>query len=129
MTFRGYNPGIRIYPGTRVEAYARERGLMPPGFDWAAPYENAANEKLFKLRDNVPLLLQPQLGVRELRRLRLYFLLGYLLTPRYILTKAIRAVRVGEVGRLWRGFLRGLGFKVRREEDRVRDVPLGAAER
>ncbi len=31
---------------------------------------------------------------------------------------------VGEVGRLWRGLLRGLGFKVKREEDRVRDVPL-----
>jgi hypothetical protein len=39
----------------------------------------------------------------------------------------VRAVRVGEVGRLWRGLLRGLGFKVRREEDRVHDVPLGAA--
>ncbi|HUU57083.1 MAG TPA: radical SAM protein [bacterium] len=127
MTFRGYNPGVRIYPGTRVEGYAREHGLMPSGFDWAAPYENAENEKLFKLKDNVPLLLQPQLGVRELRRLRLRFLLGYMLTPRYILTKAVRAVRVGEVRRLWRGLLRGLGFKVRREEDRVRDVPLGAA--
>jgi len=126
MTFRGYNPGVRIYPGTRVEAYAREHGLMPPGFDWAAPYENAENEKLFKLKDNVPLLLQPQLGVRELRRLRLRFLLGYVLTPGYIFTKGVRAVRVGEVRRLWRGFLRGLGFKVRREEDRVRDVPLGA---
>ncbi|MEE9457032.1 MAG: radical SAM protein, partial [bacterium] len=46
MTFRGYNPGVRIYPGTRVEAYAREHGLMPAGFDWAAPYENEENEKL-----------------------------------------------------------------------------------
>ncbi|UCH78673.1 MAG: radical SAM protein, partial [Candidatus Coatesbacteria bacterium] len=126
ITFRGYNPGVRIYPGTRVEAYAHEHGLMPAGFDWAAPYETAENEKLFKLKDNVPLLLQPQLGLRELRRLRLRFLWGYLLTPRYILTKAVRAVRVGEVRRLWRGFLRGLGFKVRREEDRLRDVPLGA---
>ena len=127
MTFRGYNPGIRVYPGTGVEAYAREHGLMPAGFDWAAPYENVENEKLFKLKDNVPLLLQPQMGVRELRRLRLRFLLGYILTPRYILTKAVRAVRVGEVRRLWRGLLRGLGVKVRREEDRIRDVPLGAA--
>ena len=127
MTFRGYNPGVRIYPGTRVEGYAREHGLMPPAFDWAAPYENEENEKLFKLKDNIPLLLQPQLGVRELRRLRLRFLLGYILTPRYIMTKAVRAVRVGEVRRLWRGLLRGLGFKVRRDEDRVRDVPLGAA--
>lgn len=126
MTFRGYNPGVRIYPGTRVEAYAREHGLMPPGFDWAAPYENEENEKLFKLRDNVPLLLQPQMGVKELRRLRTRFLWGYLLTPGYVLTKAVRAVRVGEVARLWRGFLRGLGFKVRRE-DRVRSVRLGQA--
>ncbi|MGD8718884.1 MAG: radical SAM protein [Candidatus Zixiibacteriota bacterium] len=127
MTFRGYNPGVRIYPGTRVEAYARQHGLMPEGFDWAAPYENDDNEKLFKLRDNVPLLLQPQMGVDELRRLRKRFLWGYFLTPRYILTKAIRAVRVGEVGRLWRGFLRGLGFRVKHKEDRVHDVRLGAA--
>ncbi len=126
MTFRGYNPGVRVYPGTPVAAYAREHGLMPAGFDWAAPYENKENEQLFKLKDNVPLLLQPQLGVRELRRLRLRFLSGYVLTPRYVLTKAVRAFRVGEVRRLWRGLLRGLGFKVKREEDRVRDVPLGA---
>ena len=124
MTFRGYNPGVRIYPGTRVEAYAREHDMMPPGFDWAAPYENEENEKLFKLKDNVPLLLQPGLGVRELRRLRKRFLWGYLLTPGYVLTKVVRAVRVGEVARLWRGFLRGLGFKVR-QEDRVRSVRLG----
>jgi len=127
MTFRGYNPGVRVYPGTAVEAFARARGLLPAGFDWAAPYENRENLKLFKLADNVPLLLQPQLGVRELRRLRLGFLLGYVFSPRYVWTKAVRAFRVGEVGRLWRGFLRGLGFKLRAEEDRVRDVPLGAA--
>jgi anaerobic magnesium-protoporphyrin IX monomethyl ester cyclase len=126
MTFRGYNPGVRVYPGTAVEAYARDNGLLPDGFDWAAPYENVENEKLFKLKDNVPLLLQPQLGVRELRRLRLGFFWGWLLAPRYVWTKVWRAVRVGEVGRLWRSFLRGLGFSVRREEDRVRDVLLGA---
>lgn len=124
MTFRGYNPGIRIYPGTRVEAFARERGLMPPGFDWAAPYVNYDNERLFKLRDNVPLLLQPQLGVKELRRLRAEFFLGWLLSPGYIWTKLARGVKMGETGRLVRSFLRGLGFKVR-EEDRVRGVRLG----
>ena len=126
MTFRGYNPGVRIYPGTAVETYARENGLLPPGFNWAAPYENVANEKLFKLKDNVPLLLQPQLGVKELRRLRLEFLLGYVAAPGYIWTKLVRAFRVGEVARLARGFLRGLGFRLRADEDRVRGVKLGS---
>jgi len=124
MTFIGYNPGVRIYPGTAVEAYARAHNLLPPGFDWAAPYENLENPKLFKLKDNVPLLLQPQLGVAALRRLRLGFILGWLLSPGYVWTKARRAVRAGEVGRLWRSFLRGLGFKVG-EEDRLRGVRLG----
>ena len=125
MTFIGYNPGVRIYPGTRVERYAREQGLMPAGFDWAAPYENAANERLFKLKDNVPLLLQPQLGVEELRRLRLEFFWGWLLAPRYIYTKVRRALRMREAGRLWRGFLRGLGVKGIPDEDRVKGVRLG----
>jgi magnesium-protoporphyrin IX monomethyl ester (oxidative) cyclase len=127
MTFRGYNPGVRVYPGTAVETYARENDLLPEGFDWVAPYENVENEKLFKLKDNVPLLLQPQLGVRELRRLRLGFFWGWLLSPRFVWTKLSRAVRLGEMRRLGRSFLRGLGFKLRREEDRIRDVPLGAS--
>ena len=125
ITFCGYNPGIRVYPGTAVEVYARDNDLLPDGFDWAAPYENAENEKLFKLKDNVPLLLQPQLGVRELRRLRLGFFWGWLLSPRFVWTKVRRAVRLGEMRRLWRSLLRGLGFKLKREEDRLRDVLLG----
>jgi hypothetical protein len=110
-----------------VETYARDNGLLPEGFDWTALYENAENEQLFKLRDNVPVLLQPQLGLKELRRLRFGFFWGWLLSPRFVWTKLLRAVRLGEMQRLWRSFLRGLGFKVRREEDRVRDVPLGAS--
>lgn len=124
MTFIGYNPGVRIYPGTAVEAYARAHNLLPPGFDWATPYENLENPKLFKLKDNVPILIQPQLGVKELARLRRGFLLGWLLAPDYVARKIIRALRTGDVGRLVRAFLRGLGFKVG-EEDRVRVIKVG----
>lgn len=126
MTFIGYNPGVRIYPGTAVEAYTRGHGLLPAGFDWAAPYENADNVKLFRLKDNVPLLLQPQMGVEELRRLRVSFFRGWLLSPGYLVTKAVKALRGGEIGRLGRSFLRGLGFRLRTEEDRIRGVKLGS---
>jgi radical SAM superfamily enzyme YgiQ (UPF0313 family) len=80
VTLVGYNPGIRIYPGTRVEEHAREHDLLPRGFRWSGPYENLDCLKLYLPVDNVPLLLQPQMGIRELRRLRQRYILSLILS-------------------------------------------------
>jgi radical SAM superfamily enzyme YgiQ (UPF0313 family) len=59
---------VRIYPGTKVEQFAKERNLLPDNFSWSAPYYNKKN-----LESNntpyVPLLVQPQLGYREFAEL------------------------------------------------------------
>ena len=87
MTLVGYGPAVRVYPGTRVEEYARENDLLPPGFRWFAPYENRDNLRLFRPVDNIPILLQPQMGIRELRRLRIKYILSRVFSPGFIFFK------------------------------------------
>jgi hypothetical protein len=89
----GYHAGVKVYPGTYVERFARERGFLPPGFRWSAPYVNDDMRKLFKPADNVPVLLQPALGIKELRRLRIGFILGRLASPRFVAEKVAAALR------------------------------------
>jgi radical SAM superfamily enzyme YgiQ (UPF0313 family) len=60
--------GILIYPGTGVEAFAREQGLLPADFSWSGPYHEAANGTLGS-DSSVPLLLQPQMNRRHLARI------------------------------------------------------------
>jgi magnesium-protoporphyrin IX monomethyl ester (oxidative) cyclase len=58
--------GIRVYPGTRVEKYARENGLLPDNFSWSAPFKNIEEGPV--TTDNVPILLQPRYGIKELQK-------------------------------------------------------------
>ncbi len=62
--------GVRIYPGTHLETYAREHGLLPAGFSWSEEY---SDPRLVDLSQDpsIPLLLQPELGVDELSAIRL----------------------------------------------------------
>ncbi len=62
--------GIRIYPGTYLETYARENGLLPTDFSWSAEYDDRYLGYLSQDR-SVPLLIQPQLGYKELADIRL----------------------------------------------------------
>ena len=93
-----YHAGVRIYPGTAVETYAREHNLLPPGFRWSAPYRNLTNRRLFRPVDMIPLLLQPQLGIRELRRVRLAFILMRICSPRFIAGKLRMILRTRTLG-------------------------------
>jgi len=60
--------GIMIYPGTGVEAFAREQGFLPEDFSWSRPYHEAAHSTLGS-DPSVPLLLQPQMNRRHLARI------------------------------------------------------------
>jgi hypothetical protein len=60
--------GIMIYPGTGVEAFAREHGFLPADFSWSKPYHVEANGALGS-DPSVPLLLQPQMNRRHLARI------------------------------------------------------------
>ena len=116
ITLVGYGPAIRIYPGTRVEEYARENDLLPPGFRWSAPYENRDNLKLFRPADNVPILLQPQMGVRELRRLRIRYILSRVFSPGFLIFKLKLLLRYRELGRFLSLGLKGLVGKSQKTE-------------
>ncbi len=88
-----FQTGIRIYPGTRVGEYAAEHKLMPDGFRWSAPYANTGNRRLFRAVDNIPLLVQPWMGIEDLRKLRVRFILIRLSSPRYVWDKVSTILR------------------------------------
>jgi len=58
-----------IYPGTKVEKFARNNRLMPVDFDWSRYYKNLENLKDFNANPHVPKLIQPILGRNQLRML------------------------------------------------------------
>jgi anaerobic magnesium-protoporphyrin IX monomethyl ester cyclase len=59
--------GIRIYPGTEVEQYAKSIGYLKKEFSWASPFIDPAIESLGN-DPLVPILVQPQFGWREFRK-------------------------------------------------------------
>ena len=61
--------GLYILPGTPVERYAKKHGLVPVDFSWSEPYHN---EELLTINmdPNVPVLIQPQLDLAALRKLK-----------------------------------------------------------
>jgi anaerobic magnesium-protoporphyrin IX monomethyl ester cyclase len=90
-----------IFPGTKLEKIAREKGILPRDFSWSEPYESDFNKELDQL-SNVPLFidkLKPGFlkEVKELRRQRIEYKMGlnYLsqLSTKDFLKKAFWAVR------------------------------------
>jgi radical SAM superfamily enzyme YgiQ (UPF0313 family) len=62
--------GVRIYPGTYLETYARDNGLLPADFQWSTPYDDKRLESILQT-PCVPILIQPQLGFDELEKIAL----------------------------------------------------------
>ncbi|MDY6853835.1 MAG: radical SAM protein [Thermodesulfobacteriota bacterium] len=80
ITSPGIGVGIKIYPGTQVERYAYEIGCLDAGFSWAVPYHSKEAE-FMSGEPNVPLLIQPQMGFKELRKVRYQLLKKRLKDP------------------------------------------------
>ena len=108
MTLVGYNPGIRVYPGTDVEDYARCHNLLPPGFRWSGEYENRDNARIYLAVNNIPLLLQPQMGIRELRKLRHRYILSRVASPAFLKDKLSLLLKHKEVKKYASLGLRGV---------------------
>jgi len=66
---------------------------MPAGFRWSAPYVNYDQRRLFRPADNIPVLLQPGLAVKELRRSRVGFIAMRLASPRFVWEKINAVIR------------------------------------
>lgn len=54
-----------IFPGTQLESYAKTNKLLPEGFSWSKPYTQ--NPKIIGYDTTVPILVQPQMGEKELQ--------------------------------------------------------------
>ena len=95
----GGGVGIHIYPGTEVERFAIEEGLLPEYFHWSAPYHHKDNMQ-FSTPPSVPILIQPQFTWRELHLMRRRHLLQKLRDPEVIMTNLRKLRNRGAIGRL-----------------------------
>jgi anaerobic magnesium-protoporphyrin IX monomethyl ester cyclase len=83
-------PCVTIYPGTKIEEFALEEELLPKDFSWSVPYYCRDNISLAH-DPYIPILIQPQLGFRELKKLYYSFLRGCVFKPRFLWEKIRRA--------------------------------------
>jgi radical SAM superfamily enzyme YgiQ (UPF0313 family) len=104
----GFHTGIKVYPGTYVDEYARENNLLPDGFNWSKPYLNEDQRKLFRAPDNVPILIQPSLTLKQLRRIRIAFILTRVSSPRFIKEKIASILSGGNLLRYFRIITKGV---------------------
>lgn len=81
--------GINIFPGTEVEEYARAIGSLPADFSWSMHYEDERN-LIFSTSPSVPILIQPQLGWREIYALRRRHLFQKLKDPTILADNLMR---------------------------------------
>lgn len=73
--------GTRIYPGTKLEEFALENGFLSKDFSWSRPYYCKENISLAE-NPYSPLLIQPQLGFPELKKLLHSFIMRSFLKPK-----------------------------------------------
>ncbi len=79
--------GVRIYPGTEVESVGREKGFLGKDFSWSLPFidqniESLGNDPL------IPILIQPQFGWLEFRKIEFRLVRFWLNNP----IKALKAL-------------------------------------
>lgn len=96
----GGGVGIKIYPGTQVERFALENNLLPADFSWSAPYSDPETD-FFWGHTHIPMLVQPCMGLDDLRRLRYRLIRPKLLNPRTLAAAVIKTVRAGNWKKIW----------------------------
>jgi radical SAM superfamily enzyme YgiQ (UPF0313 family) len=76
-----YSVSVRIYPGTEVGQLALAQGFLPKDFSWDRPY---FDQKIEALGTDyiIPIVLQPQFGWKEFRKLELRLTWFWLKHPR-----------------------------------------------
>ena len=86
--------GVRIYPGTEVEQFARSTDCIKKDFSWSVPFidqsiESLGNDPL------VPILLQPQFGWREFRKIEFRLARFWLKNPQAALSVLWSQIKLG----------------------------------
>jgi anaerobic magnesium-protoporphyrin IX monomethyl ester cyclase len=86
--------GVRIYPGTEVESAGKEKGLLRKEFSWSLPFidqniESLGNDPL------VPILIQPQFGWSEFRKIEFRLVRFWLKNPNKTLSVLWSQIKIG----------------------------------
>lgn len=89
ITQMGTSVGIRIYPGTELEQFAFDQGLLSD-FSWSEPFEDARNTML-NAPTTIPLLIQPGLGHEELLAINRRILSQKARSPLFMLRKVFHS--------------------------------------
>ena len=91
-----YSVSVRIYPGTEVEQLALAQGFLPKDFTWDRPYFNQKIEAL-GTDPIIPIVLQPQFGWKEFRKLELRLTWFWLKHPQAALKAVWGQIRLGRI--------------------------------
>jgi hypothetical protein len=84
IDFFAVTPGLRIYPGTRLEKEARDAGWIPKDFSWVTSRPQLRNLLLFE-PSNTLILFQKGLGpVRFLQIILILFFSGLYSSPEFM---------------------------------------------
>jgi anaerobic magnesium-protoporphyrin IX monomethyl ester cyclase len=89
ITLPSIGIGIRIYPGTEVEKFALANGYLRD-FSWSRPYDEPTNQLLNAAR-NIPMLLQPQMGIADLLAFKRRALVIQATNPRFVWRRMMQA--------------------------------------
>lgn len=89
IDFYAVTPGLKIYPGTRLEKEARESGILPRDFSWVTSRPSAGNLLLLET-SNTFILFQKGLGAARLAQIVLILLLSGLYSTPEFMVRMIR---------------------------------------
>ncbi|MBN1399021.1 MAG: B12-binding domain-containing radical SAM protein [Bacteroidetes bacterium] len=86
--------GVRIYPGTEVERFANLSGAQDRSFSWSLPFNDSRIESLGN-DPNIPVLIQPDFGWQEFRKIEFRLARFWLKNPRAALGVLWNQVKLG----------------------------------
>jgi hypothetical protein len=89
IDFYAVTPGLRIYPGTRLEKEAREIGFLPSDFSWITSRPSVKNF-LFLEFNNTFILFQKQLGALRLLWITLILFFSGLYSSREFMGRMLK---------------------------------------
>lgn len=99
--------GTVVFPGTATEVYAREKEILPPGFSWTSSYHSDESSRILGQDPRVPVLLQEQLGLKELEKMKYLLIKESMLDREFLLNRVLpKLTSIREIARMSRSLIR-----------------------
>jgi radical SAM superfamily enzyme YgiQ (UPF0313 family) len=103
--------GVRIYPGTEVERFARMNNLFQKDFSWSTPFVDQSIESLGN-DPLIPVLIQSQFGWHEFRKIEFRLLRFWLKNPHAALAVLWSHIKFGRGKILFRLLLQFVNIHI-----------------